>query len=164
MQAVAAELSRSSTRVDTQQVDVTDRAALIDAITAGTAQLGPIAVLIFNPTGFTPEPAARVNIEALRRDLNVAVLGAVTAVQTALPSLADTARSGSPATILDHRRRRRAISQRRSWDTADNKGCAARADVRAGRRAHSRMQAARVREVRCSASSVRTASSATSLF
>jgi NADP-dependent 3-hydroxy acid dehydrogenase YdfG len=82
MQAVAAELSRSSTRVDTQQVDVTDRAALIDAITAGTAQLGPIAVLIFNPTGFTPEPAARVNIEALRRDLNVAVLGAVTAVQT----------------------------------------------------------------------------------
>ena len=79
---------------------MTDRAALIDAITAGTAQLGPIAVLIFNATGFTPEPAARVNIEALRRDLNVAVLGAVTAVQIALPSLADTVRSGSPATIL----------------------------------------------------------------
>jgi len=79
---------------------VTDRAALIDAITAGTAQLGPIAVLIFNPTGFTPEPAARVNIEALRRDLNVAVLGAVTAVQTALPSLADTVPSGSPTTLL----------------------------------------------------------------
>ena len=79
---------------------MTDRAALIDAVTAGTAQLGPIAVLIFNATGFTPEPAARVNIEALRRDLNVAVLGAVTAVQIALPSLADTVRSGSPATIL----------------------------------------------------------------
>jgi NADP-dependent 3-hydroxy acid dehydrogenase YdfG len=100
MQAVVAELSRSSTRVDIRQVDVTDRAAVVAAMTAGAAQLGPIAVLIFNAIGVTPEPVTRVNVEALRHDLDVAVLGAVTAVQTAMPSLAETVQSGAAATIL----------------------------------------------------------------
>src|SRR6476660_6756059 len=40
MQAVVAELSRSSTRVDIRQVDVTDRSAVVAAMTAGAAQLG----------------------------------------------------------------------------------------------------------------------------
>jgi NADP-dependent 3-hydroxy acid dehydrogenase YdfG len=79
---------------------VTDRAALVAAMTAGAAQLGPIAVLIFNAIGVTPEPVTRVNVEALRHDLDVAVLGAVTAVQTAMPSLAETVQSGAAATIL----------------------------------------------------------------
>lgn len=100
MNAVVAELSGSSTQVDIRQVDVSDRAALVDGMTAGTAQLGPIAVLIFNAVGFTPEPPSRVSVEALRRDLDIAVLGAVTAVQTALPSLAETVQSGAAATIL----------------------------------------------------------------
>jgi len=96
MQAVVAELSGSQTRVDVRQVDVADREALVEAITAGVAQLGPIAVLIFNAVGFTPEPPTRVNLEALSRDLNVAVV----AVQTALPSLAETVRAGAAATIV----------------------------------------------------------------
>ena len=100
MNAVVAALSGSSTRVDIRQVDVTDQAALVDAMTAGTTRIGPIAVLIFNAVGFTPEPPSRVSVEALRRDLDIAVLGAVTAVQTALPSLTETVRSGAAATIL----------------------------------------------------------------
>ena len=96
MLAVVAELSGSQTRVDVRQVDVADREALVEAITAGVAQLGPIAVLIFNAVGFTPEPPTRVNLEALSRDLNVAVV----AVQTALPSLAETVRAGAAATIV----------------------------------------------------------------
>jgi len=100
MLAVVAELSGSQTRVDVRQVDVADREALVEAITAGVAQLGPIAVLIFNAVGFTPEPPTRVNLEALSRDLNVAVVSAVAAVQTALPSLAETVRAGAAATIV----------------------------------------------------------------
>ena len=100
MQAVVAELSGSQTRVDVRQVDVADREALVEAITAGVAQLGPIAVLIFNAVGFTPEPPTRVNLEALSRDLNVAVVSAVAAVKTALPSLAETVRAGAAATIV----------------------------------------------------------------
>ena len=41
MAAVVAELSRSRTRVDIRQVDVTDRASLVAAMTAGAARLGP---------------------------------------------------------------------------------------------------------------------------
>ena len=41
MAAVVAELSRSRTRVDVRQVDVTDRASLVAAMTAGAARLGP---------------------------------------------------------------------------------------------------------------------------
>ena len=100
MQAVVAELSGSPTRVDVRQVDVADPAALVDAMTAGAAQLGPIAVLILNAAGFTCEPVTRVGVEALRHDLGVSVVGAVTAVQTAMPSLAETVRSGAAATIL----------------------------------------------------------------
>src|SRR6476660_5197420 len=133
MQAVVAELSRSRTRVDIRQVDVTDRAALVAAMTAGAAQVGPIAVLIFNAIGVTPEPVTRVNVEALRHDLDVAVLGAVTAVQTAMPFLAETVQSGVAATILITGGRR-AIPQRRSRDPADNQSRPARPGVRVGRR------------------------------
>jgi len=100
MQAVVAELSGSPTRVDVRPVDAADRKALVEALTAGAAQLGPIAVLIFNAVALTPEPLTRVNVDALRHDLDVAVGGAVTAVQTALPFLAETVRSGAAATIL----------------------------------------------------------------
>jgi len=41
MAAVVAGLPRSRTRVDIRQVDLTDRAPLVAAMTAGAAQLGP---------------------------------------------------------------------------------------------------------------------------
>ncbi|OEO31028.1 hypothetical protein VW23_018230 [Devosia insulae DS-56] len=69
--------------------DMSDRASLVTAFEAAAAAFGPIEVLIYSPTGtsdglVTPR---QFTVEVEQRSLDVAVLGAIAAVNAVLPTM-----------------------------------------------------------------------------
>lgn len=90
----------SGRRVTGYPVDVTDATALTEAVADAASQSGPIAALVYNAISFTGAPPSLVAPADVRRDLDVAVGGLVTAVQAALPSLTASAAAGHRTSIL----------------------------------------------------------------
>ncbi|MBX3575158.1 MAG: SDR family NAD(P)-dependent oxidoreductase [Mesorhizobium sp.] len=69
--------------------DMLDRPGLVSALKAAAAELGPIDVLVYSPSGsadglITPR---QLTAEIEQRSLDVAVLGAIAAVNTLLPTM-----------------------------------------------------------------------------
>lgn len=93
-------LQAGGRRVTLHALDVTDESAVTAAITGVAADLGPVAVLVYNAISFTADPPSRVRPEDLRRDMDVALGGLATAVRAALPSLTASALTGAPTSIL----------------------------------------------------------------
>lgn len=69
--------------------DMLDRASLVQALAAAATALGPIEVLVYSPSG-TPEglvTSRHLTAESEQRSLDVAVLGAIAAVNAVLPTM-----------------------------------------------------------------------------
>ncbi|ODT21686.1 MAG: hypothetical protein ABS35_16685 [Kaistia sp. SCN 65-12] len=69
--------------------DMLDRPGLVRALETAAAELGPIDVLVYSPSG-TPDgllTPRQLTVEIEQRSLDVAVLGAIAAVNVVLPAM-----------------------------------------------------------------------------
>jgi NADP-dependent 3-hydroxy acid dehydrogenase YdfG len=69
--------------------DMLDRASIVRGLEAAAAALGPIDVLVYSPSG-TPDGLVtprQMTVDIEQRSLDVAVLGAITAVNAVLPAM-----------------------------------------------------------------------------
>lgn len=94
LSAVADDLSNAGTRVATFPADVTDRSGLCAALANAEDHLGPIDVLEYSPgptvTDLSRAPiveATQVTVDSLLPQLDLYLLGGVTAVQYVLPRM-----------------------------------------------------------------------------
>ncbi len=67
--------------------DAADKQSLQTALNAVAHDLGPIDVLVYNAVALTVAPPTTLSPEALVADLEVSVVGALTAVQAVVPSM-----------------------------------------------------------------------------
>ncbi|MDY0910177.1 SDR family NAD(P)-dependent oxidoreductase [Microbacterium sp. CFBP9034] len=91
-EAVAAEVGRAGSRAVALQVDVTDAASLARFFDDGAARLGPLTGVVANAGAVSAVGRLTdLDPEALRRDLDVNLLGAVLTCQAAIAHLERTA-------------------------------------------------------------------------
>lgn len=69
--------------------DAGSQASLAQAISAAIEWMGPPSVLIYNAASFNEETGETLSVEALQKDLEVNLLGAVQSVQAVLPQMLD---------------------------------------------------------------------------
>jgi NAD(P)-dependent dehydrogenase (short-subunit alcohol dehydrogenase family) len=67
--------------------DASDTLSLQTAMTATTHDLGPIDVVLYNAAALTMATPTALSAEALKADLDVSVVGALTAIQLVVPSM-----------------------------------------------------------------------------
>ena len=86
--ALAADLGADALAVT---ADVTDPAAVDEAMATVRAELGPVEVLVLNASAGGGNPVERADVERLRSMLDVRVSGSLACVKAALPGLRETA-------------------------------------------------------------------------
>jgi NAD(P)-dependent dehydrogenase (short-subunit alcohol dehydrogenase family) len=87
--AAAAELRSSGANVIGAPVDVSDRAAVEDALAKTRAELGPIAIMVTSAGIDRFEPFTDITVESWERMLAVNLTGTFHCVQAAVPDMLD---------------------------------------------------------------------------
>jgi NAD(P)-dependent dehydrogenase (short-subunit alcohol dehydrogenase family) len=85
--AAAAELRTDGAKVIGAPVDVSDRAAVEDALAKARAELGPIAIMVTSAGIDRFEPFAEITVESWERMLAVNLTGTFHCVQAAVPDM-----------------------------------------------------------------------------
>ncbi|WP_405060770.1 SDR family NAD(P)-dependent oxidoreductase [Kribbella sp. NBC_01505] len=117
LEKVADQLAAEGTRVEVFPADITDRTALLAALTEVEQRLGPIDVLEYSPaptpTDLSAAPivgALDLTVDAVLAQLDLFLLGGVAAIQHVLPGMLDrgtgtilvTSGAGSGPLIAPH--------------------------------------------------------------
>lgn len=87
LEALAAEAEALTGRIVPKPVDVTDKAALTDAVSAIEAEVGPIALSILNAGTFVPDGVKGFEAETFAKQFTLNVFGVANCLEPLLPVL-----------------------------------------------------------------------------
>lgn len=92
LEALAEELRAEGATVGWAACDLTDAAALSEAVDGLAGKLGPLRAVHFNPSVFRPRDPLHLSVEDLLEDVAVGVGALLTTVRAARPHLSEGAR------------------------------------------------------------------------